>query len=536
MSGSTTSTPRSPSPPLADLAPHRRLLLGVVAAGLVLAALDTYVVVTLLPRMMNDIGVSLDRPEQASPVISGFLLGYIVALPVLGAVSDAYGRGRVYLACLVLFALGSLVTATAGLAGSVDNPGPNLWWLVAGRVVQGLGGGALVPVAMALAADLYPSGARAQALGVVAGLQETGSLVGPLYGALLAGALGSLGGWRAVFWVNLPLVALCVAGLVVAGRRAPAVLAPPVAGERSRVDWLGGALLALGLGMGLVALYPDDPSRHAVGPLFVPLGVGALLALAMFLWRQARRPGSLIPAALMRDPIFLGAALTNLLVGVGLMVALVDIPVFAQGVFRLDELRAALLLAQFMLAIPFGAVAGGWLASRAGYRLTAAGGLVLAAAAFFEMSAWDAAEIGRRVFGLPPTTITLLLLGLGFGVVIAPVAAAILDRSGRREHGLASSLVVLARTVGMLLGLSGLAAFGIRRFNQLAAHGPAVPINGGASVIEAAIKARVAAALVQEYHEVFTIAAAICLAAAAIAAVSLARPRDLAAVPLTVSA
>jgi MFS family permease len=503
----------------------------VVAAGLFLAALDTYVVVTLLPRMMNDIGVGLDRPEQASPVISGFLLGYIVALPLLGAVSDAYGRERVYLGCLLLFALGSLVTATAGLAGSIDNPTPNLQWLVVGRVLQGLGGGALVPVAMALAADLYPAGARAQALGVVAALQETGSLVGPLYGALLAAAAGFLGGWRAIFWVNLPLVALCGAGVIAVRRVSKrhtdlgASAAPPAAARRPAVDWLGGALLAAGLGLGVVALYPDDPSQHAVGPLFAPLGGAALVALALFVWRQARRPDALIPATLLRDPVFLGAAVTNLLLGVGLMVALVDIPVFAEGVFRLDEIGSAFLLAQFMLAIPFGAAAGGWLAIRAGYRFTAAGGLVLAAAAFLEMSAWDAAENGRRVFNLPPTTITLLLLGLGFGLVIAPVAAAILDRSGSLEHGLTSSLVVLARMVGMLLGLSALAAFGIRRFNELAAHGAPIPINGGAAVIEAAIKTRVASALVQEYHEIFTLAAIVCGVAAVLAAVSLARPR-----------
>ncbi|HEY8740072.1 MAG TPA: MFS transporter, partial [Candidatus Dormibacteraeota bacterium] len=416
----------------------------MVAAGLFLAALDTYVVVTVLPRMMADVGVGLDRPEQASAVISGFLLGYIVTMPLLGAVSDAYGRGRVYLGCLLVFAVGSLVTATAGLASSPDSAGPGLQWLVAGRVLQGLGGGALVPVAMALAADLYPAGARAQALGVVAALQETGSVVGPLYGALLAGAAASLGGWRAIFWINLPLTALCAAGLVLARRRVPIFLAR-TPGGRASVDWVGGGLLGAGLALGVVALYPDDPSQHAVGPLFLPLGVAALVALGLFLRHQARRPGSLIPAALLRDPVFLGATVTNVLVGVGLMVALVDIPVFAQGIFRLDELGSALLLAQFMLAIPVGALAGGWLATRAGYRVTAALGLGIAAVAFLEMSTWNAAELGRRVFGLPPATVTLLLLGLGFGLVIAPVAAAILDRSGRREHGLASSLVVLAR-------------------------------------------------------------------------------------------
>ena len=527
MSASTTSTPPSTSPAPSE-GVNRRLLLGVVAAGLFLAALDTYVVVTVLPRIVSDLGVGLDRPEQASPVISGFLLGYIVTMPLLGAVSDAHGRGRVYLACLGVFALGSVVTATAGLAFSADSAGPSLAWLVAGRVLQGLGGGALVPVAMALAADLFPAGGRAQALGAVAGLQEMGSVVGPLYGALLAAAAAGWGGWRVIFWINLPLAALCAVG-VLRVMRSPGGQAmvgdrgqPREDAPRPRVDWAGGLLLGAGLALGVLALYPDDPSQRAVGPFFAPLGIASLLALALFLRQQARRADSLVPAALMRDRVFLGATLTNVLVGVGLMVALVDIPVFAQGVFGLQELPSALLLAQFMLAIPLGAVAGGWLAGVAGYRWTATAGLLLAGAAFLEMSAWDAAELGRRVFGLPPATVTLLLLGLGFGAVIAPLAAAILDRSGRQQHGLASSLVVLARMVGMLAALSALAAFGIRRFNQLAAVGPPIPVGAASTVIEAAIRARVATALTQEYHEVFTIAAVTCAAAAVVALLSLA--------------
>src|SRR5207302_2477342 len=135
------------------------------------AALDTYVVVTLLPRMMFDLVLPLDRLEQATPVITGFLVGYIVAMPLVGALSDIHGRGRVYLASLALFGLGSLLTATAGLTTFPSEDLARLPWLVGGRVLQGLGGGALVPVALALAADLYPVGARALPLGAIAAAQ-----------------------------------------------------------------------------------------------------------------------------------------------------------------------------------------------------------------------------------------------------------------------------------------------------------------------------------------------------------------------------
>ena len=506
-----------------------RLLLGLVAAGLFLAALDTYVVVTVLPRMMFDLLVPIDRIEQATPVITGFLLGYIVTMPVLGAVSDRYGRGRVYLASLGIFALGSLMTATAGLTSFPNESLAGLPWLVAGRVFQGLGGGALVPVALALAADLYPVGRRSLPLGVISALQETGSVLGPLYGALVAGAAAGFGGWRAIFWINLPLALLCALGFLAVARggarraAAGAVPAPAaVRGPARGVDWLGGLLLGGGLGLLVLALYPDDPERHAVGSLFLPLGVAALVALGFYVLRQARGRDPLIPPALLRNRVFIGANLTNLLVGVGLMVALVDVPIVARAVFGQDELGGALLLSRFMVAIPVGAVAGGWLSPRLGYRLTAVLGLAAAAAGFWRMSLWQADELSRQTSGIPDTLVTLVLCGLGFGIVIAPVAAAILDRSGDREHGLASSLVVLARTVGMLLGLSGLAAFGIHRFYQLFDAGSVV-LNPGADLAQqaASIQARLVTALLQEYHEIFSIAAGICVLAAVVAAVTL---------------
>jgi MFS family permease len=470
--------------------------------------------------MMFDLALPLDRLEQATPVITGFLVGYIVTMPLMGALSDIHGRGRVYLAALAVFSLGSLITATAGLTMFPSESLARLPWLVAGRVLQGLGGGALVPVALALAADLYPVGARALPLGAIAAAQESGSVMGPLYGAAVAGAASGLGGWRAIFWINLPLTVLCAAGLLLAMRRGQ-VPSRPVRRPGARVDWLGGGLLGLGLALLVLALYPDDPTRHAVGALFVPLGLASLAALGGFVWRQSRGTDPLVPPALLRNRTFVGANLTNLLVGAALMVALVDVPIVARGIFGLSEIDGALLLARFMLAIPVGALAGGLVSNRLGYRLTAVLGLVAAALAFFRMSGWRADELGRSLLGLPDATVTLALCGFGFGLVIAPVAAAILDRAGDREHGLASSLVVLARSVGMLLGLSALTAFGIRRFYELLNQSPPPALGGDLLAQAAAIQARTAVALLEEYHEIFGITVGICLLAAVVALATL---------------
>jgi MFS family permease len=489
-----------------------------VSAGLFLAALDTYVVVTVLPRMMFDLALPLDRIEQATPIISGFLVGYIVTMPLTGALSDVYGRGRVYLASLAVFAVGSALTATAGLTTFPSESLAGLPWLVTGRVLQGLGGGALVPVALALAADLFPAGSRALPLGLVAAVQESGSVMGPLYGAAVAGAASGLGGWRAIFWINIPLTLACAVGLAMAARAGGS--RPATSSATATVDWTAAGLLGAGLALLVLALYPDDPSRRAVGSLFIPLGLAAVVALVGYGWRQSREADPLIPPALLRNRTFIGANATNLLVGAVLIVALVDVPIVARGVFGLGEIDAALLLARFMVAIPVGAVAGGWLAGRIGYRWAATLGLAAAAVAFLRMSGWQPDELGRILLGLPDATATLALCGLGFGLVIAPVAAAILDRARDREHGLASSLVVLARSVGMLLGLSALAAFGIRRFYELFNRAP-LPLGSDPAAAAAALQARFSSALLEEYHEIFLIAAGICLLAGAVALATL---------------
>jgi MFS family permease len=486
--------------------------LGLAAAGLFVAALDAYVVVTLLPAMIADVGLTIDRFEQATPTVTGFLCGYVIAMPLLGAYSDVRGRAPVYAICMAVFAAGSAITATAGLWGL-----PGLPWLVAGRLLQGLGGGGLVPLSLALAADLYPQGGRTLALGSVAALQEAGSVLGPLYGATLASAAAALGGWRFVFWLNIPLAALCAIGLIVTSWRQAAPAAP----SRRSIDWSSALLLGIGLGLLVVALYPDDPNRRATSGLFIPLGILSILVLALYGWRQVHQLDPLVPRPLLRSRRFIGATLANLLIGAALMVALVDVPILGRLVFDLDQLGSGLLLTQFLVGIPVGAVIGGLLARRAGLRATAFLGLLCSAAAFLQMSGWQANELSLRVGPLSQADLALGACGLGFGIVIAPLAAAVLDLTRAELHGLASSLVVLARTMGMLVGLSALTAFGLYRFHQ---------ILGTPQLNDPDVRARVdhlarlvAAAFLQEYREIFTIACFICVVAALVVVITIGR-------------
>jgi MFS family permease len=488
----------------------RRFLLGLAGAGLFVAAIDAYVVVTLLPAMMGDVGLTIEHLEQGTPIVTGFLTGYVVAMPLLGAYSDARGRIPVYLACLAAFALGSIVTATAGLWTFAG-----LSWLVAGRFVQGVGGGGLVPITLALAADLYRDRSRTIALGSVAGLQEAGSVLGPVYGATLAAAAASFGGWRSVFWLNVPLAALCGAGLLVADRRADRASTAAA----SMVDWAGALLLGAGLGALVLALYPDDPQHRALNSLFVPAGSLAVILLATYAWRQLRSLEPLIPRDLLRSPAFVGVTAANLLIGAALIVTLVDVPILARLVFNLDALDSGLLLTQFLVGVPVGALLGGLASARMGSRVVGAAGIVVSALAFVQMATWSANELDLYLGPVRQADVALAICGIGFGLVIAPLTASVLALTRGESHGLATSLVVLARTMGMLVGLSALTAFGLYRFHQILG----TPVVRDPDLRERVkhLEQLVAAAFLQEYREIFVIAAALCLVAAAVIAFSL---------------
>lgn len=318
-----------------------------------------------------------------------------------------------------------------------------------------------------------------------------------------------------MFWLNVPLAAICAVGLLIGHRG----LEPDQSPRMSAVDWLSATLLGVGLGLLVLALYPDDPANRATGALFLPAGTLSVILLAAYAWRQVRRLEPLIPRQLLRSAGFIGSSVANLLIGSALMVALVDVPILGRLVFNLDELDSGLLLSRLLVGVPIGALLGGFLAARLGLRPAALVGLACAAAAFWQMSGWRSDELALRLGPFRQADLALAACGLGFGIVIAPLAASVLNLARAETHGLASSLVVLARTLGMLVGLSALTAFGLHRFHQILG----TPVVNDPTVRERVdhLARLVAAAFLQEYREIFGVAAGLCLLAALVALLTL---------------
>lgn len=163
---------------------NRHVAIAAGSIAVLLGALDTYVVVTIMTDMMKDppdgIGIPINKIQQVTPVVTWYLLGYIAAMPLLGRASDRFGRKLVLQASLALFVVGSIVTAMAGMFAPANEVIEPLIQLIVGRTIQGVASGALLPVTLALAADLWAARNRAGVLGGIGAAQELGSVLGPL--------------------------------------------------------------------------------------------------------------------------------------------------------------------------------------------------------------------------------------------------------------------------------------------------------------------------------------------------------------------
>ena len=414
-------------------------VLTIVGLGAFITALDQTVVVTALPAVMLDLKIPITQLDRVAWVVTAYLLGYTVAMPLIGRLGDVYGYPRVYAVSLIVFCIGTGLVAVSGSLG----------WMVGARVVQAVGGGATVPIGMALATSLVPEERRPLALGVVGASAEAGSMLGPVYG----GAIVEVLSWRWIFWLNIPQSALIFA---------PLFWMPNRRNREARVDYRGGALVVgalalLSLGLSQGGLFTFD----AVAPwLMVALGLG-LLAVLVLVERRVAQP--LLASVFLRSWAFLTANLTQVLVGVSLIIAMVTIPLLADTVMGREPFTGALWLLRMTAAIPVGALVGAALVPSLGARPVTAAGLAMTAAGMFLASGW---ELG---VGEPELTIHLVIAGLGFGLVIVPILSQALAAVDEDYRGTGASLVVVSRMMGMTLGLAALSAWGVEHFQVLTA-------------------------------------------------------------------
>ena len=439
-----------------------RRALSAALLAVFLGALDLTVIATILPGMVTDLRINAADVDRYVWIVNSYLLAYVVAIPVVGRISDLLGRTLAFQGSLALFVLGSVICASAN----------DLTVMVLGRAIQGAGGGALLPVTMALVGDLLPPGRRAAALGLVGAIDTLGWVMGPLWGALLVGIGPGQESWRWVFVVNLPLALVAAIAIGRSGGTSP----------RRSSDWLrrldipGALLLAatlialnLGLSAGGELGAPSGGaralggSRNPLADYVAPLLIAAAVLAALTVWRQIQAPWPLLPVRLFHDRRFAAAIAANLLVGASLIVAMVDVPVVTSLLVEIDDVSrvSALMLAPFTALIALLSFAGGRISHRLGFRLTAALGLLLVAAGYAAL--W----VGLRGETLPSMVPGLIVAGAGFGLVFAPIGATAIDAAPDADRGVAAAMTLVFRLLGMTIGISALTAIAVRRLQGL---------------------------------------------------------------------
>lgn len=445
VSRETPARPRTALVPEVDHAGRRTPWLLVVSLGMgvFVGGFDQTFVVPILSEILRELDIPISEFGRASWIINGYLLGYTVAMPLMGRIADVYGQFRVFVLGLLIFMGGSVLVALA----------PNLPALTAARAVTALGGGALVPVALAIVAGNLPDRQRPLGLSTVSMLDDASSLIGPLWGTLIGVWLG----WRGLFWMNIALglpVLLAVLWLSRYSRH-PARAGVPV-------DWTGGALLTAGLTALTFALAGAGTTAR---PLWHTLGLyaGAALALGLFVLRELRAAAPLIDLRMFRSRKLVAANLVFFLEGGALITALVNIPLMTEQLWSQAGAGPGLMLMRMVLFMIAGGLLGGLLAPRAGFRTTAVLGFALAAAGLFWMRAWPLhpSESSRWL--------ALAIAGLGFTLADAPVYATVINAVEEGRRASATALLQVLQTTGMIVAMALLGAQGLGRFNQRAA-------------------------------------------------------------------
>ena len=454
-------------------------LVAVVACGAFITALDQTVVVTALPAVMADLKVPIIRLESVIWVVTAYLLGYTVAMPLLGRLADVHGYVRIYWASLAVFGIGTTLVALSGESEWLNGLLEPLDQIVVARVIQAIGGGGAVPISLAIAAGLTTPQQRGLALGIVAGAAEAGSMLGPAYG----GAVIELWGWRAIFWLNVPQAAAIAAVLL---------WVPKQAASETRMDYRGAAILTGSLVLLSLAFAHEGLFRLSSWTPYLLLA-GFAACVAALVWSQRRTAQPLLSAVLFRAWAFVTANACQLLVGVALIIAMATTVIMANTVMNrperpVDATTAALWLLRMTATIPVFAIVGGWLLRWVDARWMAVVGLALIAAGMFRLSGWplDIAE--------PRLTLDMVVAGVGFGLVIAPLMHRAIAAAPSDYRALAASMVVVSRMLGMTLGMAALSAWGVNEFLTILVETPSPLMTPG---LDAAARAQ---ALV-EYRE-----------------------------------
>lgn len=412
--------------------PRRGMVLAAALMATFMAAVESSIVATAMPTIVGDLGGF----SLFSWVFAAYLLAMAVTIPVYGRLADIYGRKRVFFTGAGIFLLG---TGLCGLAG-------NMVMLVLFRAVQGLGAGAIQPIASTIVGDIYTPAERARVQGYISSVFGCSAIVGPALGAFLV----EHAHWSFVFWINLPIGAASVAMFAL-------FLHERVERRPHRIDYLGAVLLIAGITALMLALVGADRLGGAATAVLVAGGGGAL---AVFAVHESHTPEPMTPLRLWRNRVI---ALSNFGVfgtGASMIGVSAFLPTYVQGVMGRSPGTAGFALGCMSVSWMFASMAAGRLMIRTSYRLTAAiGGLALVAGAVMLTSLQPTSTAWWAAAGS-------LVMGIGMGCCNTAFLVALQASVGWGERGVATASNMFMRMIGQSVGAASYGAvlnFGLHR-------------------------------------------------------------------------
>jgi EmrB/QacA subfamily drug resistance transporter len=466
---------------------------GALMLGMFLAALDQTIVSTALPTIVGDLG-GLDH---LSWVVTSYLLATTASTPLYGKLGDMYGRKPVFLAAIVIFLAGSLLS---GMSQSMGE-------LIAFRALQGLGAGGLMVGAQAIIAEIVPPRERGRYMGLIGSVFAVASVAGPLLGGFFVETLS----WRWVFYVNMPIGVVAV--LVVVFK-----LHLHVPKHRHRIDYLGATLLTAGVSA-LILVTTWGGNEYAWGSLtIVVLALVGVLLLGIFVKQETRAAEPIIPLKLFRSRVFSIASSIGFVIGLAMFGAIIFIPLFLQLVYGVSPTSSGLRMLPLMGGLLTASILSGRAISRIGrYKVFPIVGTAVTTVGLFLLS--------RLEVDTPPwlASVFMLVLGVGIGLVMQVIVLVVQNDAPPRDIGVATSTATFFRSMGGSLGVALFGAiFASRLADELTTLPPelAARFSGGVNVspeqvhqLDPVIRDDFLHAFVNALQPVFIVGAAVTLVA-----------------------
>ncbi len=391
--------------------------------AMLLAAMDQTIVATAMPQIVQQ----LHGLEHLSWVFTAYMLASTVTVPIYGKLSDIFGRRTLYIVAIVIFLIGSILSGAA----------TSMLQLILFRGIQGIGGGAIMVLSIALIADIFPPSERGKWQGLIGAAFGVAAIAGPLLGGWITDNVS----WRWVFYVNIPLAILAIVVLM--------ATLPKIAkkAERPKIDYLGALLIATTLVPFLLAMVWGGSTYAWTSSEVLSLFGISFISLFFFVWREESIPEPILSLRLFQSRIFTVSVLATFLSAMGMFGAILYIPLFSQTILHTSATVSGLALTPMMLALVVSSAGSGQIVSRTGtYKWLVVAGLALVAIAVFSFSTVGPAT---TTWGL---ALRMVVLGFGLGPTMSTFVLVVQSAFDPRRTGEVTAAVQMFRTVGGTVG------------------------------------------------------------------------------------